>query len=70
MGFEINWTTNPNDPVLDSPLYQKWSAATAQQVAASLPALKADIASCKMNREAAAVISYLSWVLRVGNLVA
>lgn len=68
MSTAINWSVPPGDPVLQHPLYQQYSntvigSLDAAQVKASLQGALAD-------NESAAVVSYLSWLLRVLQLVA
>ena len=68
MSTAINWSVSPGDPVLQHPLYQQYSntvigSLDAAQVKASLQGALAD-------NESAAVVSYLSWLLRVLQLVA
>ena len=43
MGFEINWTVSPGDPVLKSPLYQKWSVKSFGTIASEAADLKTDL---------------------------
>jgi len=67
VGYEINWTAPPGDPVLQHPLYQKWSNRPIIQLDAS--AIKTDIKAALPDRESAAVVSYLCYLLRVLALV-
>ena len=68
MGFEINWTTNPGDEVLNHPYYQQFS----YQAIATIDAndIKAAIGSSIANRDSSAIVSYLCWLLRVKALLA
>ena len=66
MGWDINWSANAGDPVLLHPLYQKYANTPIGNII--LPALQADLAGAIAQRETAAVISYLSWLIRVFKL--
>jgi hypothetical protein len=69
MGFEINWTVSPNDDVLESPLYQKWSVKSFGAIAADVASLKADLGTVIANRDSAEIVAYLSYLLRVVTLI-
>ena len=67
MGFEINWTTT--DPaVLDHPLYLKYSATKFGSI--DLTAVKADLGTAIASKESAAIVAYLSWLVRTITLMA
>ena len=68
MSTAINWSVSPGDPVLQHPLYQKWSNRTFGNLDES--AIKADIQGALADNASAAVVSYLCWLTRVLALVA
>jgi hypothetical protein len=72
MGYEINWNVNAGDPVLNSPQYQKYSQYDIGELAVppEIAGIKTAIKQARASRESAAVINYLSWLLRVTTLVA
>ena len=70
MGYDINWHAAPGDPVLSSPQYQQWSEFTVGDLVGQANAIKTAIKEAKASRESAAVINYLSWLLRTVALVA
>ena len=72
MGYQINWNVTEGDPVLKSPQYQKWSQYTITELTAPaiLMQIKLDIGNARASRESAAVINYLSWLVRSVTLIA
>ena len=66
LGFDINWHTNANDPILKSPFYQKYSQYTLQEltVAPNIAQIKMDIGAAKASNESASVINYLCWFVK------
>jgi len=70
MGFEINWSCTPNDPVKLHPLYQKWSPLTLQEVVAAQSQLQGDLIGIRMDCDSTTIVSYLCWLQRVVTLVA
>jgi len=70
MGYDINWHAAPGDPVLSSPQYQQWSEFSVSDLVGQANAIKTAIKDAKASRESAAVINYLSWLLRTVALVA
>lgn len=70
MGYEINWNVSGSDPVLSTPQYQKWSQFSVADLVGQANGIKTDIKSARASRESAAVINYLSWLLRIIGLVA
>lgn len=68
MGYEINWTVSEGDPVNSHPLYLKYSGKPFSAVDAST--VKTDIQAALASRESAAIVAYLSWLLRVVALIA
>jgi hypothetical protein len=62
MGYEINWSANAGDPVLTHPLYQKYADTPLGQLL--LPNVQNDLAGAIAAKDTAAVINYLSWVIR------
>jgi hypothetical protein len=69
MGYEINWNANGGDPVLSTPQYQKWSQFDVSALVGQANEIKTDIKTARASRESAAVINYLSWLLRTIALV-
>lgn len=69
MGYEINWNASGGDPVLSTPQYQKWSQFSVGDLVGQANEIKTDIKSARASRESAAVINYLSWLLRTIGLV-
>ena len=67
MSYNINWHVTAGDPVLLSPQYQTYS----QKPFASLDVAEVKVALGKAlaSHESAGVVNYLSWVIRVLNLV-
>ena len=70
MGYEINWNTTPNNPVLSTPQYQKWSQYSFTDLIPLLPQVKVDLGDALAANESADVVNYLCWVCRVVALVA
>lgn len=69
MGYEINWVAREGDATFfQSPYYQKYNNVKFGDITAS--DVKADIKLCLAQNESAAIVSYLSWILRVLALVA
>lgn len=69
MGYDINWHVREGDTAfLQSPYYQKYATTTFANITAS--DVKTDIKTCLADNESAAIISYLSWLLRTVALVA
>jgi len=70
MGYQINWTANAGDPVLKSPFYQKYSELSFAELTPPVVAgIKVAIGQARASRESAAVINYLSWLLRQAALI-
>ena len=69
MGYDINWHAAPGDPVLATPQYQQWSQFSVADLVGQANAIKTAIKEAKASRESAAVINYLSWLLRTIGLV-
>ena len=68
-GYEINWVSS--DPALLShPLYQKYFTKSFGTIGASIGEVKTDVGTAIANRESAAVVSYLCWLIRVTTLLA
>jgi len=69
MGYEINWhTASGNTALLQSPYYQKYATTIIGSI--NIESVKNDIQLCLASNESAAIIAYLSWLLRVLALVA
>jgi hypothetical protein len=69
MGYDINWHAAPGDPVLVTPQYQQWSQFSVGDLVGQAATIKTAIKEAKASRESAAVINYLSWLLRTIGLV-
>lgn len=68
MGYDINWRVAPGDPVLQHPLYQRFSSTTIGDLNAAT--VKNALQGALADNESAPVVAYLSWLLRVKALVA
>jgi len=69
MGYEINWVARDGDSnFFQNPYYQKYNQVPFGTINAN--DVKADIKACLASNESAAIVSYLSWLLRVLALVA
>ena len=68
MGYDINWSTFPNAPVLRHPLYEKYRLKTLSSIDAS--AVKTDLNGVMMDLDSAPVVAYLCWLLRCKALAA
>ncbi len=69
MGYEINFHVRDGDvSLLQSPFYEKYSSTTFGNL--SPVNIKNDIKNALASNESAAVVAYLSWLLRVLALVA
>ena len=68
MSTAINWSVPPGDPVLQHPLYQKFASQTIGNLDAT--AVKQVLQGALADNESAPVVAYLSWLLRVLQLVA
>jgi hypothetical protein len=68
VGYEINWTANAGDEVLDHPYYQQFSYAAIATIDEN--DIKAAIGSALASRDSSAIVSYLCWLLRVKQLLA
>ena len=68
MSTAINWSVPPGDPVLQHPLYQRYASSTIGSLDAT--SVKQTLQGALADNESAAVIAYLSWLLRVLQLVA
>jgi len=67
MGYEINWTVSEGDPINSHPLYLKYSGKPFLAIDGG--SVKADIQTALASRESAAIVAYLSWLLRVVALI-
>jgi len=68
VGYDINWRVSPGDPVLQHPLYQRYASTTIGNLDAA--SVKAALQGALADNESAPVVAYLSWLLRVLQLVA
>jgi hypothetical protein len=69
MGYEINWSASAGDPVLSTPQYQKWSQYTVAELIPLVNDIKTAIKDARASRESASVINFLSWLVRLVNLM-
>jgi hypothetical protein len=67
MSTAINWQLRSGSPLLTHPTYLKWSKLTFGGIDANL--VKADLTACLASNEAADLISYLAFVLRIKALL-
>lgn len=67
MGWDINWHVSPGDPVLQHPVFQRFSSTTFGSL--DVDDIKNAINAALADDQSAAVVSYLSWLLRVKALV-
>lgn len=68
MGYEINWHTYPNAPLLRHPLYEKYRLKTLATI--DRAGVVADLNGVIMDNDAAPVVAYLSWLIRCKDLAA
>jgi len=68
MGYEINWHTYPNAPLLRHPLYEKYRLKTLGTI--NRADVVADLNGVIMDNDAAPVVAYLSWLVRCKDLTA
>jgi len=68
LGYEINWHTYPNAPVLRHPLYEKYRLKTLATI--NKADVIADLNGVMMDVDSAPVVAYLSWLVRCKELVA
>ena len=69
MGYEINWSASAGDPVLSTPQYQKWSQYTVAELIPLVNDIKTAIKDARASGESASVINFLSWLVRLVNLM-
>ena len=62
MSTPINWAVSPGDPVLNHPVYQKYSLVKIADLSGG--DITTDMALCLASNEAASIIAYLSWLKR------
>ena len=68
MSTAINWSVPPGDPVLQHPLYQRFASSTIGSLDAT--SVKQALQGALADNESASVVAYLSWLLRILQLVA
>ena len=68
VGWDINWNVSPGDPVLQHPLYQKHASTTVGNL--NRATVVADLQGALADDQSAAVVAYLSWLIRLLDLVA
>ena len=67
MGYDINWHVSDGDSVLNHPTYQVYSQQTFELL--NLNEVKDQLRKALASNEAAPVVNYLSWLIRVLALV-
>ena len=68
VGYEINFNAPVGDPLMTHPLYLRFSSSTIGAV--DVAEVKNALNACLADRDAAPVVAYLSWLLRVRALTA
>ena len=66
-GFDINWTSLEGNPLLRHPLYQKYYLKSVGSI--DRAEVQQDLAGCIPSRDGAAIMAYLSWLIRVSTLL-
>ncbi len=67
-GTPINWDARPGSKLLLHPLYQKWATTDITTILAQAAVLKTDLGLIIPTQENAAIIAYLSWLVRLTQL--
>jgi len=67
MSTAINWQVRKGSPLLTHPTYLKWSKLNFAAMDANT--IKADLIICLGSNEAAELIAYLSWLLRIKTML-
>ena len=67
MSYNINWHVTAGDPVLLSPQYQTYSQKSFGTL--DINEVKTALKNALASNESSSVVNYLSWVIRVLNLV-
>ena len=68
VGYDINWSANANEKVLQHPLYQKYSSSSFDGI--TVDEVKADLGNVIATTGSTAICSYLAWLIRIKNLLA
>ena len=66
--WNINWYVDSSDSILESPFWSKYSNRPFDTIDPN--DVKSDLAAMVPSRDSAAVVAYLSWILRVKALLA
>jgi len=66
VGYQINFNAPVGDPLMTHPLYLRFSSTAIGSV--DVAEVKAALNACLADRDAAPVVAYLSWLLRVREL--
>ena len=67
MAYDINWHVSPGDPVLQHPVYQRFSSTTFGSL--DVDDVKNAINAALADDQSAAVVAYCCWLLRVKALL-
>lgn len=62
VGYEINWSAPPTDPILNHPLYQKYYQKSLASI--DLAGVKTDLGLVIMDADSAPIVAYLCWLVR------
>ena len=62
VGYDINWSANANEKVLQHPLYQKYSSSRFGEI--GINDVKTDLAGIVATTGSTAICAYLSWLIR------
>jgi len=68
VGYDINWSANANEKVLQHPLYQKYSSSAFSAI--SLSDVQSDLNAVLATTGSTAICAYLAWLIRIKNLLA
>ena len=66
-GYDINWSSLGGNPLLRHPLYQKYYLKSVGSI--DKAEVQQDLAGCIPSRDGAAIMAYLSWLIRVSTLL-
>ena len=70
MGYEINYSGfKGNKSLTTHPYYQKYAFLDFTALGGQKPLIQTDLNACIANDESVEIIAYLSWLLRVLNLL-
>jgi len=68
LGYEINWHTFPNAPVLRHPLYEKYRLKTLGTI--NKAEVITDLNGVMMDVDSSEVVAFLCWLIRCKELAA